>query len=56
VKTRAPAWLGDNNLEWLYRLYKEPWRWQRMLALPEFALKALIYRFVQVFGVGVASN
>lgn len=44
TKTRAPAWLGNNNLEWLYRLYKEPWRWRRMLALPEFALKALVYR------------
>ncbi|MBD2666367.1 WecB/TagA/CpsF family glycosyltransferase [Richelia sinica] len=43
-KTRAPGWLANNNLEWLYRLYKEPWRWQRMLALPEFALKALVYR------------
>ena len=43
TKTRAPAWLGDNNLEWLYRLYQEPWRWRRMLALPEFAFKALIY-------------
>jgi N-acetylglucosaminyldiphosphoundecaprenol N-acetyl-beta-D-mannosaminyltransferase len=44
MKCRAPAWLGNNNLEWLYRLYKEPWRWRRMLALPEFALKALVYR------------
>jgi N-acetylglucosaminyldiphosphoundecaprenol N-acetyl-beta-D-mannosaminyltransferase len=43
-KTRAPAWLANNNLEWLYRLYQEPWRWQRMLALPEFAVKALVYR------------
>lgn len=43
AKTRAPAWLGDNNLEWLYRLYQEPWRWRRMLALPKFAIKALIY-------------
>ena len=43
AKTRAPAWLGDNNLEWLYRLYQEPWRWRRMLALPKFAFKALIY-------------
>ncbi|AKG23738.1 WecB/TagA/CpsF family glycosyltransferase [Calothrix sp. 336/3] len=42
-KTRAPSWLGDNNLEWLYRLYREPWRWRRMLALPKFALKSLIY-------------
>ncbi|MFB2770009.1 WecB/TagA/CpsF family glycosyltransferase [Pelatocladus sp. BLCC-F211] len=43
TKTRAPAWLGNNHLEWLYRLYKEPWRWRRMLALPKFALKSLIY-------------
>jgi len=43
-KSRAPAWLANNNLEWLYRLYQEPWRWQRMLALPEFAFKALLYR------------
>jgi N-acetylglucosaminyldiphosphoundecaprenol N-acetyl-beta-D-mannosaminyltransferase len=43
-KTRAPDWLGNNNLEWLYRLYKEPWRWRRMLALPQFAVKAFIYR------------
>lgn len=44
TKNRAPAWLGKNNLEWLYRLYQEPWRWRRMLALPEFALKAFVYR------------
>jgi N-acetylglucosaminyldiphosphoundecaprenol N-acetyl-beta-D-mannosaminyltransferase len=44
IKTRAPRWLANNNLEWLYRLYQEPWRWRRMLALPEFALKACIYR------------
>ncbi|MBD2357847.1 WecB/TagA/CpsF family glycosyltransferase [Tolypothrix sp. FACHB-123] len=43
TKNRAPAWLGNNNLEWLYRLYQEPWRWRRMLALPEFAFKAFIY-------------
>lgn len=44
VKTRAPAWLADNHLEWLYRLYQEPWRWRRMLALPKFAGKALVHR------------
>jgi N-acetylglucosaminyldiphosphoundecaprenol N-acetyl-beta-D-mannosaminyltransferase len=43
TKNRAPAWLGNNNLEWLYRLYQEPWRWRRMLALPEFAVKAFVY-------------
>lgn len=41
IKSRAPVWLRDNHLEWLYRLYQEPWRWRRMMALPQFALKAL---------------
>jgi N-acetylglucosaminyldiphosphoundecaprenol N-acetyl-beta-D-mannosaminyltransferase len=41
VKSRAPVWLRDNHLEWLYRLYQEPWRWRRMMALPQFALKAI---------------
>ena len=44
VKSRAPTWLADNHLEWLYRLYQEPWRWRRMLALPKFAVKAFVYR------------
>ncbi|MBD2178053.1 WecB/TagA/CpsF family glycosyltransferase [Pseudanabaena sp. FACHB-1998] len=35
-KTRAPKWFANNNLEWLYRLYQEPWRWRRMLSLPHF--------------------
>lgn len=43
-KTRAPQWLANNHLEWLYRLYQEPWRWRRMLALPEFACKSVIHR------------
>jgi len=47
VKTRAPGWLRDNHLEWMYRLYQEPWRWKRMLALPKFAWKAIVYRGVE---------
>jgi N-acetylglucosaminyldiphosphoundecaprenol N-acetyl-beta-D-mannosaminyltransferase len=43
-KSRAPRWLTNNNLEWFYRLYQEPWRWRRMLALPEFVFKAFVYR------------
>lgn len=42
-KERAPAFFCNNNLEWLYRLYQEPWRWRRMLALPKFAIRALMY-------------
>jgi N-acetylglucosaminyldiphosphoundecaprenol N-acetyl-beta-D-mannosaminyltransferase len=38
---RAPQWAQDRGLEWLYRLYKEPWRWRRMLALPRFALRVI---------------
>lgn len=41
ITSRAPAWLRENSLEWLYRLYQEPWRWRRMLALPRFFLRAL---------------
>lgn len=40
-KSRAPAWLKDNSLEWLYRLYQEPWRWRRMLVLPQFFWRSL---------------
>jgi N-acetylglucosaminyldiphosphoundecaprenol N-acetyl-beta-D-mannosaminyltransferase len=35
-KNRAPKWMSRNHLEWLYRLYQEPWRWKRMLSLPHF--------------------
>ena len=42
VKSRAPAWLRENSLEWLYRLYQEPWRWRRMLVLPQFFVRALL--------------
>jgi N-acetylglucosaminyldiphosphoundecaprenol N-acetyl-beta-D-mannosaminyltransferase len=35
---RAPELMRRLGLEWLYRLLREPWRWRRQLALPEFAL------------------
>lgn len=38
---RAPEWAQKMGLEWLHRLYKEPWRWRRMLALPRFAVKVM---------------
>ncbi|MBT9317911.1 WecB/TagA/CpsF family glycosyltransferase [Leptothoe spongobia] len=43
TKQRAPRWMCNNNLEWLYRLYQEPWRWRRMLALPKFVLRSIGY-------------
>jgi N-acetylglucosaminyldiphosphoundecaprenol N-acetyl-beta-D-mannosaminyltransferase len=39
---RAPEWMRRMGLEWLYRLYREPWRWRRMLALPKFALLVVV--------------
>lgn len=39
---RAPRWLQNLGLEWLHRLYHEPWRWRRMLALPHFALRIFL--------------
>ena len=39
---RAPQWMRRVGLEWLYRLYREPWRWRRMLALPIFALQVIL--------------
>jgi N-acetylglucosaminyldiphosphoundecaprenol N-acetyl-beta-D-mannosaminyltransferase len=33
---RAPRWMGDRGLEWLWRLIQQPWRWRRMVALPVF--------------------
>ncbi len=38
---RAPEVWRRCNLEWLYRLVREPARWRRQLALPRFALLAL---------------
>ncbi len=38
VAPRAPLWMREHGLEWLYRLIRQPWRWRRMLALPRFAL------------------
>ena len=38
---RAPAAVSRLGLEWAYRLYREPRRWRRQLALPRFAAAAL---------------
>ncbi|MGH2444325.1 MAG: WecB/TagA/CpsF family glycosyltransferase, partial [Chloroflexota bacterium] len=34
---RAPRWMRQNNLDWLWRLLMQPRRWRRMLVLPRFA-------------------
>jgi N-acetylglucosaminyldiphosphoundecaprenol N-acetyl-beta-D-mannosaminyltransferase len=39
---RAPRFMQRIGLEGLYRLYREPWRWRRMLAIPRFMLYVLL--------------
>lgn len=41
---RAPRWMIRMNLEWLYRLMKEPRRLGRMMRLPKFLWRVLLRR------------
>lgn len=41
---RAPRWMREHALEWLYRLYRQPWRWRRMLRLPRFVWAVVRHR------------
>jgi N-acetylglucosaminyldiphosphoundecaprenol N-acetyl-beta-D-mannosaminyltransferase len=45
VVPRAPRWMREAGLEWLYRLIRQPWRWRRMRALPRFVLAVLAARY-----------
>ncbi|GIK66612.1 MAG: WecB/TagA/CpsF family glycosyl transferase [Chloroflexota bacterium] len=44
IVPRAPKWMQELYLEWLYRLIRQPWRWKRMLRLPLFVITVLRYR------------
>lgn len=37
----APEFMRRAGLEWLFRLYKEPWRYKRMMQLPKFVLTVI---------------
>ncbi|MFJ7728264.1 WecB/TagA/CpsF family glycosyltransferase [Neobacillus sp. NPDC097160] len=41
---RAPIIWQKLNLEWLYRLMKQPSRWRRMLVLPLFLMRMLQFK------------
>jgi N-acetylglucosaminyldiphosphoundecaprenol N-acetyl-beta-D-mannosaminyltransferase len=41
---RAPKWMIRCNLEWFYRLIKEPWRLGRMMRLPKFLWLVILRR------------
>ena len=44
VAPRPPHLYHRLGLEWLYRLWKQPWRWRRQLRLPLFILLATAER------------
>lgn len=44
---RAPRWVREMNLEWLYRLIRQPWRIRRVMVLPKFVITVLAERFSQ---------
>lgn len=41
---RAPRWMIKLNLEWLYRVSKEPFRIKRLSSIPKFLFKAVLHR------------
>lgn len=41
IVPRAPAWMQNAGIEWLYRLYLQPWRIKRMSRLPRFVFAVL---------------
>lgn len=41
IVPRAPVWMREAGLEWLFRLYLQPWRMRRMLRLPRFVWAVL---------------
>lgn len=42
---RAPAWIIEHNLEWLYRSLSNPKRIYRILQLPVFVVKSLYWNY-----------
>ncbi len=42
LRRRAPMWIQQAHLEWLFRLVTQPWRWRRQLALPRFAGQVVV--------------
>ena len=38
---RAPAWVRELGLEWVFRTLQEPWRLKRIVHLPVFVWKIL---------------
>lgn len=44
IKKRAPKIMINLGLEWLYRVYKEPFRIKRLYIIPKFLYKSYFYK------------
>jgi len=44
ISQRAPEFYLKHNLEWFYRLLKQPTRFKRMLALPKFVIAVCLQK------------
>ena len=42
---RAPKWMISLGLEWLYRVYKEPFRIKRLAAIPKFLMLVVKHKY-----------
>lgn len=47
VDKRAPLWVRKINMEWFYRLMRQPWRIKRLAALPVFVFAVIWTRLRQ---------
>ncbi len=49
VKDRAPKWMQDNSLEWLYRLVQDPKRlWKRYFKTNSIFILLLFKQFLTI--------
>ena len=42
---RAPNLMINLGLEWLYRVWNDPYRIKRLFSIPKFMLKSTMYHF-----------
>ena len=48
VQSRAPLWMSNNSLEWLYRLIQEPRRlWKRYLFTNSYFIFLIIKKIIK---------
>lgn len=41
---RAPKWMINLGLEWLYRVIKEPFRIKRLVVIPKFLAYVILHK------------